>query len=125
MSLFNATPLLTRPRFSPALSKMDRVFFAKVRRYVSERGQSPYVRTVAGMQGTISSLTSAVAKSKASSSAGTSTSTSSAQQQRPDFYGESVRSVADYRAWLRRQQRWSRDHLGADARPIRGVRVGQ
>jgi hypothetical protein len=40
---------------------------------------------------------------------------------RQDFYGESIKSISDYRNWLRKERKLTREHLGPDIKPIRGV----
>ena len=103
--------------------QMDKAFYDKIRKYRAERGQSPYVNTMSGTTSVLSAL-----KSRAGGSGGvTGTATTSGttplptDTSRADFYGEKIRSVQDYRHWLRRQQKWNREHLGPDAQPIRGL----
>jgi hypothetical protein len=87
------------------------MFYEKVQAYRASRGESPYVNTIAS---TKKLFNKALRKDGAN-----------ADKLKRDFYGERIRSVRDYRAWLRQQVEWNRQHLGQDAPKIRGVRSTQ
>ena len=91
---------------------MDKIFYAKVKTYRAERGQSPYVNTMSGTSNLLKSMVKKPAGGNAPRDA---------NAIRQDFYGEKIRSVQDYRHWLRRQRALTKEHLGTEAPPIRGV----
>jgi import inner membrane translocase subunit TIM23 len=92
---------------------MDRLFYAKVKAYRAERGQSPYVNTLAGTGRMLTRLTKGSVKGGEEANA---------QRWRMDFYGEKVKSVGEYRQWLRRQIQMRREQ-GDESALVRGVKV--
>ena len=87
------------------MDAMEKSFFARVKAYRAERGQSPYLNT---MSSTNNLVRSALGKEKGASL-------------KQDFYGEKIRTVGDYRDWLRRQRALTKEYLGPECPPIRGV----
>jgi import inner membrane translocase subunit TIM23 len=83
------------------MDRMDKIFFSKIQHYRAERGNSPYVRQMSNAR----NLLQFDQRSK----------------NRQDFYGESIKSISDYRNWLRKERKLTREHLGPDIKPIRGV----
>lgn len=83
---------------------MDKVFYAKVKRYRAERGQSPYLNTMSGTNNAIKSVISKADKKTAAMAAN-----------RQDFYGEKIKSITEYRHWLRKQINLTREQFGKDS----------
>ena len=83
------------------MDAMEKSFFARVKAYRAERGQSPYLNT---MSSTNNLVRSALGKEKGASL-------------KQDFYGEKIRTVGDYRDWLRRQRALTKEYLAPSARP--------
>jgi import inner membrane translocase subunit TIM23 len=89
-------------RLVKQMDSMDKIFFDKIKHYRAERGQSPYMpgNTANNMMGVLRGQ--------------------SRDNTRQDFYGERIKSVQDYRHWLRRQRALNKEHLGLESPPIRG-----
>lgn len=88
------------------MDTMDRSFYARIERYRAERGQSPYAPGQ-----TANKLVSGLLKAQK----GSADQPAAAAALRQDFYGERVKSVGDYRQWLRRQRALVKEQLGPDA----------
>ena len=76
---------------------MDSKFYNSVAKNRAERGQSPYIQTLGR-----SPLRAAKSSSSNNSS---SASASGSDSMATDYYGERVKSLSDYRQWLRRQHK--------------------
>eukprot|EP00158_Paraphelidium_tribonemae_P006650 Partr_v1_DN27918_c0_g1_i1_m11377 putative Component of the PAM complex, a complex required for the translocation of transit peptide-containing proteins from the inner membrane into the mitochondrial matrix in an ATP-dependent manner len=81
----NALWRLTHRSIIQTMDKMDKRFYSRIAAYRAERGQSPYIQNAEN-----------VLKFKKRNSD---------MALRQDFYGEKIRSVQDYRHWLRRQKK--------------------
>lgn len=93
---------IKNPPLAKQMDRMDKVFFDKIKLNRAERGRSPYVYSTESGSSAIKSVMLTQQKNSNAGSA-------SGGGNREDFYGEKIKSVGDYRRWLRRQRKSDRD----------------
>jgi mitochondrial import inner membrane translocase subunit TIM23 len=107
---------LAKRRIIKQLDKMDKSFYTRIKTYRADRPQLNYVP---GFLRTSSRLSAALSRNPEKKKAAQELANVNAAQ---DYYGEKIKSVVDYRDWLRRQRLWIRQQFGPNHKPIRGVK---
>lgn len=107
---------LAKYNLHKSIDAKDTSFYTRIRTYRVNRPQLNYVP---GIVRTGSKLSAVFARSAEKKKAAEDLASSNAAA---DYHGEKIKSVADYRAWLRRQRTWLRQQYGKGYQPIRGVK---